>query len=267
MANPKVRPHLKFYPEDSKKHLSEARQARRWLHEIGDEDITPMARLGKQDYYIHEPVMLRNGDCCVPVRWFTVGEVLFAKCWKMQAVSSDIGQAWRVVKCEDYQVPYTEFLKTFPELCEDANTLYGLPHPSHLFGQFPLLVSRLAHPDCVVDVFDSDANTHSSWTYTNPALGNRWRALAKGHRMLAFPIWMYCDDTSGNLSKKWNEHNSFLFTPAGLPRTESQKEFNIHFLSTSNIAPPLEMLDGIVEQLEYNFLLYLIFKCSNPSPT
>lgn len=32
---------------------------------------------------------------------------------------------------------------------------------------------------------------------------------------------------------------------------ESQKEYNIRFLSTSNIAPPLEMLDGIVEQLEY----------------
>jgi hypothetical protein len=65
---------------------------------------------------------------------------------------------------------------------------------------------------------------------------------------------MYCDDTSGNLSKKWNEHNSFLFTPAGLPRTEAQKEFNIHFLSTSNIAPPLEMMDGIIEQLEFVIL-------------
>jgi ribulose-5-phosphate 4-epimerase/fuculose-1-phosphate aldolase len=64
---------------------------------------------------------------------------------------------------------------------------------------------------------------------------------------------MYCDDTSGNVSKKWNEHNSFLVTPAGLPREEAQKEYNIHFLSTSNIAPPLEMLDGIVEQLEYVF--------------
>ena len=69
---------------------------------------------------------------------------------------------------------------------------------------------------------------------------------------------MYCDDTSGNLSKKWNEHNSFLFTAAGLPRTEAQKEFNIHFLSTSNIAPPLEMLDGIVEQLEPVFQSPLI---------
>ncbi|KAJ7821505.1 hypothetical protein B0H13DRAFT_2241737 [Mycena leptocephala] len=69
-------------------------------------------------------------------------------------------------------------------------------------------------------------------------------------RTHAFPIWLYCDDTSGNLSKKWNEHNSFLFTPAGLSREQAAKEFNIHFLCTSNIAPPLEMLDGILDQLE-----------------
>lgn len=62
---------------------------------------------------------------------------------------------------------------------------------------------------------------------------------------------MYCDDTSGNTSKKWNEHNSILFTLAGLPREHVQKEYNIHFLTTSNIAPPLEMMDGVVEQLEY----------------
>jgi len=63
-------------------------------------------------------------------------------------------------------------------------------------------------------------------------------------------MWLYCDDTSGNLSKKWNKHNSFLFTPAGLPRYMVHRQSNIHFLSTSNIAPPLEMLDGIAEQLE-----------------
>jgi hypothetical protein len=58
MVNPKVRPHLKFYPEDGKNHLSEARQAHHWLYKMADEDITPMARLDRQDYYIHEPAML-----------------------------------------------------------------------------------------------------------------------------------------------------------------------------------------------------------------
>ncbi|KAJ7795541.1 hypothetical protein B0H14DRAFT_2391532 [Mycena olivaceomarginata] len=47
-------------------------------------------------------------------------------------------------------------------------------------------------------------------------------------------MWVYCDDTSGNVSKQWNEHNNFPMTPAGLPREEAQKEYNIHFLCTSN---------------------------------
>ncbi|KAH9935417.1 uncharacterized protein B0H18DRAFT_950971 [Fomitopsis serialis] len=62
---------------------------------------------------------------------------------------------------------------------------------------------------------------------------------------------MYCDDTSGNMSKKWNKHNSWLFTPAGLPQEIGQQEGNVHFLVTLNLAPPLEMLDGIVSQLEH----------------
>ncbi|KAF8240053.1 hypothetical protein L208DRAFT_892589 [Tricholoma matsutake] len=115
----------------------------------------------------------------------------------------------------------------------DAIPLYGLPSPTSIIG-----------------IFDPLSGRHSTWTFTDPSVGNRWRTLSHGARIVAFPIWMYCDDTSGNLSKKWNEHNSFLFLPAGLPREQSQKEYNIHFLSTSNIAPPLEMLDGIVEQLE-----------------
>lgn len=89
------------------------------------------------------------------------------------------------------------------------------------------------------------------WTRTDPSAGNRYRILAKGARVYMFPLFLYCDDTSGNSSKKWNKHNSFLFTAAGLPRAELHKEHNIHFLCTSNIAPPLEMLEGIVEQLEY----------------
>jgi hypothetical protein len=92
-----------------------------------------MACLGNQDYYIHEPAMLRNGTCCIPVRWFTVGTVLFAKCWKMHPVLTDTGQGWRVTQHEDFTVSQTEFLKTFLELIEDAN-IYGLPHPSKLLG-------------------------------------------------------------------------------------------------------------------------------------
>ena len=88
------------------------------------------------------------------------------------------------------------------------------------------------------------------WTFTDPKVGNKWRVLSCGKRVYAFPIWLYCDDTSGNMSKRWNKHNSYLFTVAGLPQSELHKEYNVHFLCTSNVAPPLEMLDGILDQLE-----------------
>ncbi|KAJ3846380.1 hypothetical protein EV368DRAFT_52883, partial [Lentinula lateritia] len=91
--------------------------------------------------------------------------------------------------------------------------------------------------------------TWTDWTLTNPAVGNEWRQKANGAECLSFPIWLYCDDTSGNTSKRWNAHNSFLFTAAGLPRSEASKEYNVHFLATSNSAPTLEMLDGIADQL------------------
>ncbi|KAF8824027.1 hypothetical protein HHX47_DHR9000094 [Lentinula edodes] len=91
------------------------------------------------------------------------------------------------------------------------------------------------------------------WTLTSfeDGFANHWRVLAKGHEVLTFAMWLYCDDTSGNVSKKWNKHNSFLFTAAGLPHEHVHKESNVQFLCTSNLAPPLEMLDGITTQLEH----------------
>ncbi|KAJ7711756.1 hypothetical protein B0H16DRAFT_1667716 [Mycena metata] len=231
MSNPKVRPHLEFYPEDSGKRLEEARQGTRWLEEMPADQTTPMARIGKQDYFIHEPAMLVDGTFCMPVRWFVRDKTLVAKCWDLVVVNRDGGEKWRVIQRET-EVSQEKFIKNFPTIKTDLH-LYNVPDPSK-----------------IKDILDPDTGVLSDWELTDPAVGNPWRERAKGSRVFAFPIWLYCDDTSGNLSKKWNEHNSFLFTPAGLPREESQKEFNIHFLCTSNIAPPLEMLDGILDQLE-----------------
>jgi len=66
MANPRVRPHLHFYPEDSGQSLSEARQAAKWLHELPSEDTTPMIRIQNDDYYILEPALLIGGHACIP---------------------------------------------------------------------------------------------------------------------------------------------------------------------------------------------------------
>jgi hypothetical protein len=84
------------------------------------------------------------------------------------------------------------------------------------------------------------------WTYTKRVEGNRWRNLASGRCIECCPNWLYCDDTSGNTSKRWNKHNSFLFTLA------------VHLICTSNISPPIEMLKGVATQVRccYEFFVW-----------
>ncbi|KAH8081293.1 hypothetical protein BXZ70DRAFT_1068335 [Cristinia sonorae] len=237
MANPRVRQHLHFYPEDAQGvKLTEGCQDARWLNEMPEDLLTPMARLRNRDYFIYEPAMLDNGQVCMPVRWFTREKdgkhELYAKCWQMGIVNNDMDSGWRVVKTNDLEIHHARFLKPLP-LLQDDYKRFNIPDPAKL-----------------VDVLDSATGEYTAWDLTNPVLGNKWCARAKGHRVVGFGLWYYCDDTSGNMSKKWNKHNSVLVTAAGLPRIEAQKEYNVHFLCTSNIAPLLEMMDGIVEQLE-----------------
>ncbi|KAJ6574068.1 hypothetical protein B0H19DRAFT_1208170 [Mycena capillaripes] len=242
MSNPKVRPHLEFYPEDTGKLLDEARQGKRWLEELPSAQTTPIIRknsLGETspveyaDYFIHEPAMLDDGTFCMPIRWFIRDKSLIAKCWDLSVVTTETGQSWR----------------SFLEIRADIS-LYSVPDPSKIHGAHRIKIMGITCLTSLTDVQDPISGVVSAWDMTDPAVGNPWRERPKGARVLAFPIWLYCDDTSGNLSKKWNEHNSFLFTPAGLPREQAQKKYNIHFLCTSNIAPPLEMLDGVLDQLE-----------------
>ncbi|THV03266.1 hypothetical protein K435DRAFT_791971 [Dendrothele bispora CBS 962.96] len=122
--------------------------------------------------------------------------------------SEDSG--WHVQTFTDMEVEESHFLLSFPSLALQAAQL-GFVHPSQITGE------EIEPGDII------------SWMKIDPREGNPWHTKAKGKRVLAFPIWLYCDDTSGNQSKKWNKHNSFLFTAA---------------------APTLEMLEGIVEQLE-----------------
>lgn len=95
----------------------------------------------------------------------------------------------------------------------------------------------------------------AEWEYTNPKQGNSWQAKAGGRHVVLQPLWMYCDNTSGNMLKKWNKHNSYLFTLAGLLKVQVSKEYNVHFLCMSNIAEPLKTMDGVVNQIEYARLI------------
>ncbi|KAJ3877317.1 hypothetical protein F5051DRAFT_440725 [Lentinula edodes] len=241
MANPNIRPHIHHYPEDSGQYVEHAWQADAWKN-LDPDLASPMVRLGGQDFYIHELAKLDDGTLIMPFRWFTRSQVapgdvdqdFYGLAWGVETLPTPSGGTYVVHQYQTIQFPTSRLLSSFPYLVESYD-MDGIPDPRNILGV------RMTHNDII-----------HPWRLTSSENGfaNRWRALAKGHEVMNFAMWLYCDDTSGNISKKWNKHNSFLFTAAGLPQKYGHQESNVHFLCTSNLAPPLEMLDGITTQLE-----------------
>ena len=172
----------------------------------------------------------------------------------IQGDDSSVVHGWRVQGDLKFEICEKYLVQNF-QMLSQYHSRYNMPHPSLLNGGFKYLCRSYGTLTCVfLEVHTKENPTAMSpWEHTDPLIGNRWRRQAKGKRVLTLPLWLYCDDTSSNQSKKWNEHNSFLFMLAGLPGSETSKEYNIHFICTSNLAPPLEMLDGVVQQIEYIF--------------
>lgn len=117
MANPRVRPHLEFYPEDTGgKNIRKCAQTDAWLRDADDSNLTPMVRLRGQDFFVHEPALLNDGHAVMPTRWFMRNNKLHAMVWKLRACSSDVGDSWIVeahslytLPCERFAVSFTHF--------------------------------------------------------------------------------------------------------------------------------------------------------------
>ncbi|KAG2126564.1 uncharacterized protein EDB93DRAFT_1243814 [Suillus bovinus] len=223
MMNPRVRPLLHFYPKDT---------AKCWLEELDPELLTPVIRLHNQDFFIFEPALLSSSQACIPFRWFVCGGKMYTKAWSLWPVAHELDCGWVVEDFYSFEVSEDDLLVSFKNW-DSSEATSGLPHAYSIYG------------------VEHEPNSElQPWTLTNPSEGNQWHVRALGARVYVMPLWLYCDDTSENLPKKWNKHNSFLFTAAGLPQAEVHQEYNVHFLCTLSLASPLEMLDGIVDQLE-----------------
>lgn len=88
---------------------------------------------------------------------------------------------------------------------------------------------------------------------------NVWRERAQGLIIRSVPVALYSDDTSGNVSKKWNKHMSFYLTLGGLSPKLTNQEYYIEPMCTSNTASALELAGLLVEELKSVWLTFQMF--------
>ncbi|KAH8922306.1 hypothetical protein BT69DRAFT_1220427, partial [Atractiella rhizophila] len=76
---------------------------------------------------------------------------------------------------------------------------------------------------------------------------------ASGRPVWSVPWKIFCDDLSGNRSKKWNKLFNIYAHNATLESKVQELEGFIRFLATSGKASPLEMASAVVDEFNHSF--------------
>ncbi|KAH7885946.1 hypothetical protein F5I97DRAFT_1936899 [Phlebopus sp. FC_14] len=70
----------------------------------------------------------------------------------------------------------------------------------------------------------------------------------------AVPLIIFMDNVSGNVSKQWNKRYAIYMSNANLPHAMVEKEFYIHFMTSSPHTTPMELMSAM-RDLEEEVLL------------
>ncbi|OAV96041.1 hypothetical protein PTTG_02286 [Puccinia triticina 1-1 BBBD Race 1] len=206
------------------------RQGSKWLKHLSPDLRAPMAVNRKKHFYLFEPAQLFSGDIVVPIFFYEEGSQLYAKC----------------------AVPQMDDLPGQPEKCLQIPA--PLPFDSSLLQsisltEFDLIYSEIEVEQGMLSNICSNKLWETGSATTSRELPNPWREIAGTKVIRHMPINLYADDTSGNLSKRWNKHISYYLTLSGLPPSSCKMQYNCHFVTTSNQAGVLELAEPIVNEM------------------
>ncbi|KAH9814114.1 hypothetical protein DFH28DRAFT_972285 [Melampsora americana] len=222
LSNPEVASHIEFFPEsDNGVTVDRYSQSKKWREELPPSLRVPMVDVDGEHFYIYEPAQLENSRVVVPI-FFYKNEmgIVKAKCLEIDSIGP-----------HDYLITAESKFDSQVFLDVDVQSFAT---------SFPRIVLRNGQKWC---------ESRARLLHKIVKLPNAWRLKAKGLPIRSVPIALYSDDTSGNVSKKWNKHMSYYFTLAGLKPKLTNQEYHIHPLCTSNVASALEQGDQIVDEL------------------
>ncbi|KAH9810625.1 hypothetical protein DFH28DRAFT_1132026 [Melampsora americana] len=198
-------PHLVCLPElaTHNEPVNRFSQSKKWREDFSKELRVQMVVHRGKHYYIYEPLLTIAEKLVVPAFFYQLAGKTMAKCLPAKL---------------QYEPP------------SNLQVLVLSEPPFHSTAFQTIEVADFWKPAPEITLEDE----HGADGSEKLPIVNPWRNRAKGLIIKHIPITLYSDDTSGNVSKKWNKHMSIFFTLSGLPPKMTNQEYNIHFLATSN---------------------------------
>ncbi|KAI9601743.1 hypothetical protein KEM48_000846 [Puccinia striiformis f. sp. tritici PST-130] len=237
LANPYVNKYLEFYPHQTYGHNVHALyQSVKWREELPRQSRVQMVANSTKHFYIFEPVTIkeRPQDIVVPIFFFKYQNQIFAKCITPKVTAYHLADG-----TEKAYVMVPANLGFNSELLVDT----PVSSLDKLYLEIKMRDGSLFWDHMERHIVGNDGKT------LDIQVPNPWRTKAGSKVIRHVPITLYADDTSGNMSKRWNKHISYYFTLSGLPPVLTNMEYHCHFICTSNVAGALELAEPVVQEL------------------
>ncbi|KAH9817323.1 hypothetical protein DFH28DRAFT_926849 [Melampsora americana] len=236
LGNPYVMDFLEFIPEmpDANSKVHRLSQSKKWREELDEDLRVQMVEQGNTHFYLYELVQLQSKKIVIPFYFYKSGDQVLAKC--VYAVQKFVKEG-RASKIRT-EFKYVSAFDSVSFSTINVNAFW------RNFDQIELPNGQLMKTYCSDFMHAQKGSELIEVPWINP-----WRIKAQGQIIRHVPLVLYCDDLSGNVSKRWNKHMAFYFTLAGLPPKLANQEFNCHFLSTSNTSGALELADPLIDEL------------------
>ncbi|KNZ46177.1 hypothetical protein VP01_7497g2, partial [Puccinia sorghi] len=188
LANPFVNQNLDFHPEyTGGKNVFKMSQCFKWREDLSPNIRVQMVEENKKHWYIFEPVEFKSKHIVVTIFFFiesnqVKAQFILANIFKdgPNKFTLSIPPNLRFNSSQLQTVNVTDFSLSYQE-----TQLPGLGS----------LIEACGH--------ELHETNNSTKIYPMP---NSWRTKAGGRLIQHVPINLYLDDTSGNISKKFNKH-------------------------------------------------------------
>jgi hypothetical protein len=131
-----IRKNLQFYPEDFGEKLYQGNQARKWLHDMDPDLLTPMHRVNGVDYYIYEAARLKDGTMCMPFRWFQKNGRMWCRAWRMVANVGNETSGWIIEQGDELTFSDDALAMCGKDLFSGAYLGRHVPPTSSILGMF-----------------------------------------------------------------------------------------------------------------------------------
>ncbi|KAJ8503094.1 hypothetical protein ONZ45_g11160 [Pleurotus djamor] len=191
----------------------------KWLHEAGNDELSPMWANWKKSphrhYFVSELAQCHDGSLVLLLKWVTVrGEVHAQVC---NVFHSELNNVFDIA---DPAVRYIS-ADTLVANALDLSTSY----PGALWSE--IASQQLQQREIL-----------------NP--------LRKKSKLPMFRIRVmpWCDDVSGNVSKQYNPHTNAYIQNVNIPHKKLSQEYYVRFVATSPHASASEIVSGFSEDFD-----------------